>query len=64
MVFLLHVLVSVPSFNWWAVSVGGEELKGRQLANHQLTSQLGPHFSPRSKAKTNNKSTNLKNIGN
>ena len=60
--FLLHVLVSVPSFNWWVVSVGGEELKGCQ--HHQLTSQQGPHFSPRSKAITNYKSTNLRNIGN
>ena len=32
----------LPSFNWWAVSVGGEELKWRQLAHHQLMSQQGP----------------------
>ena len=30
----------LPSFNWWAVSVGGQELKWRQLAYHQLMSQL------------------------
>ena len=31
--------------------MGGEELKWRQLAHHQLMSQQGPHFSPQSKAK-------------
>ena len=40
----------LPSFNWWAVSLGGEGLKLRQLAHHQLMSQQGPHFSPHSKA--------------
>ena len=36
--------------------MGREELKGRQLAHHhQLMSQQGPHFSPHSKAKANNK---------
>ena len=40
----------LPSFNWWAVSVGGDELKWRQLAQHQLMSQQGPHFSPHSTA--------------
>ena len=30
--------------------MGGEELKWRQLAHHQLVSQQGPHFSPHSKA--------------
>ena len=49
----------VPSINWWAVSVGGEDLKWHQLAYHQLMSQQGPHFSPHSKAKSNYKSTNL-----
>ena len=34
----------LPSFNWWAGSVGGEELKWRQLAHHQLMSQQGPHW--------------------
>ena len=37
--------------------MGGEELKWRQLAHHQLMSQQGPHFSPHSKAKANYKST-------
>ena len=32
--------------------MGGEELKWRQLAHHQLMSQQGPHFSPHSTAKT------------
>ena len=42
--------------------MGGEELKWRQLAHHQLMSQQGPHFSPRSKAKANYKSTNLRKL--
>ena len=29
----------LPTFNWWAVLVGGEELKWRQLAHHQLMTQ-------------------------
>ena len=62
MVFLLLVSVlffsdPLPSFNWWAVSVGGEELKWGQLAQHHLMSQQGPRFSPHSKARANNKST-------
>ena len=28
--------------------MGGQELKWRQLAYHQLMSQQGPHFSPHS----------------
>ena len=55
MVFLLLVSVlfadPLPSFNWWAVSVGGEELKWHQLAHHQLMSQQGPHFIPQVKIK-------------
>ena len=35
--------------------MGGEELKWRQLAHHQLISQQGPHFSPYSNAKANDK---------
>ena len=35
--------------------MGGKELKWRQLAHHQLMSQQGPHFSPHSKAKANDK---------
>ena len=42
--------------------MGGEELKWRQLAHHQLLSQQGPHFSPHSKAKANYKSTNLRKL--
>ena len=53
----------LPSFNWWAVSVGGEEVKWCQLAYHHLMSQQGPQFSPHSKAKANDKSTILmKNV--
>ena len=29
----------LPSSNWWVEKVGGEELKWRQLAHHQLMSQ-------------------------
>ena len=43
----------LPTFNWWAVSEGGEELKWRQLAQHQLMSKQVPHFSTHSKPKTN-----------
>ena len=32
----------LPSLYWWAVSVGREELKWRQLAHHLLMSQQGP----------------------
>ena len=45
----------LPSFNWWAVSVGGEELKWRQLTHNQVMSPLGPHFCAHSTAKTNDK---------
>ena len=51
----------LPSFNWWAVSVGEEELKWRQLAHHQLMSQQGPNFSPHSKAKANYKHKSQEN---
>ena len=47
----------------WEVSVGGEEFKWRQLAYHHLMSQQGPHFIPHSKAKANDKSTNLRKNG-
>ena len=43
--------------------MGGEELKWRQLAHNQLISSQGPHFSPHSTAKTNDKSKNLKKNG-
>ena len=36
--------------------MGGEELKWRQLTHNQLMSPQGPHFSPHSTAKTNDKS--------
>ena len=64
LVSVLFFTDPLPSFNWWAVSVGREELKWRPLAHHQLMSQQGPHFSPHSKAKVNYKSTNLRKIGN
>ena len=51
------------SFNWWAVSVGGEELKWCQLAHHHLMSQQGPCFSPHSKPNANDKGTNLRRNG-
>ena len=40
--------------------MGREELKWRQL---KTISSQGPHFSPRSTAKTNDKSTNLRKNG-
>ena len=43
--------------------MGGQCLKWRQLAHHQLMSQQGPHFSPHSKAKTKDKSKNLRKNG-
>ena len=62
-VLLVSVLFEdpLPSLYWWAVSVGGEELKWCQLAHHQLMSQQGPRFSPHITAKTNDKSTLLRN---
>ena len=43
--------------------MGGEKLKWRELAHNQLMSLQGPHFSPHSIAKTNDKSTNLRKNG-
>ena len=43
--------------------MGGEELKWRQLTHNQLMSPQGPHFSPHSTVKTNDKSTNLRKNG-
>ena len=40
--------------------MGGEELKWCQLTHHQLMSQQGPHFSPHSTVKNNDKKTFLK----
>ena len=62
-----HLLVncSVTCFcTFWRpltffIVVGGEELKWRQLVHNQLMNPQGPHFSPQSRAKTNDKSTNL-----
>ena len=36
----------LPSFNWWSVSVGREELKWRLLAHYHLMSLQGPHCPP------------------
>ena len=35
--------------------MGGDELKWRQLTHNQLMSPQGPHFSPHSTAKNNDK---------
>ena len=43
--------------------MGGEKLIWHQLAHNQLISLQGPHFSPHSTAKTNDKSTNLRKNG-
>ena len=37
--------------------MGREEFKWHQPVHHQLWSQQGPHFSPHSTTKTNDKST-------
>ena len=42
--------------------MGRDELKWRQPTHYQLLSPQGPHFSPHSTAKTNDKSTNLVGI--
>ena len=54
----------LPSFNWWALSLGEKKIIWRQLAYNQLMSQQRPHFSAHSKAKANYKITNLRKIGN
>ena len=51
--FLYFFRGPLTSLNWWAVSVGGEELKWHQLAHNKLMSLQGPHFSPHGTAKTN-----------
>ena len=43
--------------------MSGEELKWHQKKRNQLMSLQGPHFSPHSTAKTNDKSTNLRKNG-
>ena len=45
------------------IVVGREELKRRQLKLNQLMSSQGPHFSPHSTVKTDDKSTNLRKNG-
>ena len=45
------------------MGVGGEEFNWHQPAHHQLLSQLKLHISPHSTAKTNDKSTLLRNNG-
>ena len=42
--------------------MGGDELKWHQLTHYQLMSPQGPHFSPHSTAKTNDKSSNLRKV--
>ena len=42
--------------------MGGEELKWLQPVHHKLKSQQGPHFSPHSTAKTNDKSMHSSGI--
>ena len=61
-VLLVSILFDDPfsSLYWWAVSVGGEELKWCQLAHHQVMSSQRPQFSPHSTAKANDKNTNLR----
>ena len=65
MVFLLLVSVLISKTPYPNYSGGryvdGEKLMWRQLAHNQLISLQGPHFSPHSAAKTNDKSTNLRN---
>ena len=39
--------------------MGGDELKQHQPVQHKIRSQQGPHFSPHSTSKTNDKSTFL-----
>ena len=70
MVFLLpiSVLFRRPSTLFKVVGGiggggGGEELKWHQLTYYQLMSPQGPHFSPHSTAKTNDKSKNLRKNG-
>ena len=59
--FCIIFVDPIPSFNWWAVSVGREELKWHQLPHYQLISQQGPHFihaaqlKPRIKAQVSGK---------
>ena len=67
-----HLLVnvfSVTSFRTFSkipylyYSGGWGGIKMASAKNNQLISSQGPHFSPRSTAKTNDKSTNLRKNG-
>ena len=55
MFFLLLVSVLFRRPLTLNILVGGEELKWHQLKHNQLMSPQGPHFSPHSTAKTNDK---------
>ena len=67
MVFLLLVSVLFRRPLTFIILVGGiggrGEIKMASAKNIKLISSQGPHFSPRSTAKTNDKSTNLRNNG-
>ena len=67
MVFLLLVSVLFQRFLTFIILVDGiggrGGIKMASAKNNQLISSQGPHFSPRSTAKTNDKSTNLKKNG-
>ena len=60
MFFLLLVSVHFLRPLTFIIAVGGEDC---QLKHNQLISPQGPHFSPHSTAKTNDKSTNLRKNG-
>ena len=67
MVFLLLVSVLFQRPLTFIILVGGiggrGGIKMESAKNNQLISSQGPHFSPRSTAKTNGKSTNLRKNG-
>ena len=67
MVFLLLVSVLFLRPLTFIILVGGISGRGgikmASAKNNQLISSQGPHFSPRSTAKTNDKSTNLRKNG-
>ena len=67
MVFLLLVSVLLRRSLTFIILVGGiggqGGIKMVSAKNNQLMSSQGPHFSPRSTAKNNDKSTNLRKNG-
>ena len=67
MVFLLLISVLFWRPLTFIILVGGIGGRGwikmASAKNNQLISSQGPHFSPRSTAKTNDKSTNLRKNG-